>query len=273
MSIRYHTGMKNYALFGNPVSHSVSPQLHAAFARQCNIEINYQKILVPLDQFKDTVDHFRATGGLGANVTAPFKMHAFEYADQLTKRAKKSQSVNTFIFKNNICIGDNTDGIGLIRDLHKKNIALRDQTILILGAGGAARSILGEIIREKPRKIQIGNRTIEKIDQIINFFHSNIMRKWEQEQKWDIVINATNMNFKNDFLFHLNGHNTIFYDLNYGDRHKTFYDYATSQGATKIFDGLGLLIEQAAESFFQWFGAAPDTAHADVLVPHQTRFF
>lgn len=247
--------MQQYALFGNPISHSVSPQLHAEFALQCNIKINYQKMLVPLDQFKNVVDHFRATGGLGANVTAPFKTQAFEYADQLTARAMASGAVNTFIFKNTICIGDNTDGIGLIRDLQQKNIVLRDKTILILGAGGAARGILPSIIDEKPRDIFIYNRTIEKAKQLAEDFGCGCGCGCE----YDFVINTTHINFQKDFSMDLAGKNIIFYDLNYGERHKTFHHYAASHNAKKIFDGLGMLIEQGAESFYQWFGIMPDT--------------
>ncbi|OGT50296.1 MAG: shikimate dehydrogenase [Gammaproteobacteria bacterium RIFCSPHIGHO2_12_FULL_39_24] len=243
--------MSKYAVFGNPISHSLSPQLHQLFAQQFNMTMDYQKILVPLDQFKNAVDHFRAQGGVGANITSPFKIQAFEYADQLTNRAKISGTVNTFIFKNNDCIGDNTDGVGFIRDLYKKNISLENKNILLLGAGGAARSIVGEIIRENPKKMGIHNRTIEKAKKLAEDFGC----EWgcECECEWDVIINATTQ-FTGTIK---NCSDAIFYDLNYGERHKTFYEYATSLGATKIYGGFGMLAEQAAESFFQWFGGMP----------------
>lgn len=248
--------MLRLALFGNPISHSLSPQLHNAFAQQFNMAIDYQRILTPLDQFKKTVDDFRAQGGLGANVTIPFKTEAFEYADQLTDRAKLAGAVNTFIFKNNICIGDNTDGAGFIRDIKNKLIDLRDKKILLIGAGGAARGILSDIVREKPKEINIYNRTIEKAKQLNqDFVETSIHRV----SNYDIIINATNMNFQTDFPLNLLCENTICYDLNYGERHKTFFNYCRSHNAEKIFDGFGMLVEQAAEAFFQWTEKMPNT--------------
>ena len=239
------------AIFGNPISHSLSPQLHRTFAQQFNMVIDYEKILTPVDQFKKTVDDFRARGGLGANITIPFKTQAFDYADQLTDRAKSAGAVNTFIFKNNICIGDNTDGVGLINDFKNKLITMQDKKILLIGAGGAARGILSEIIRENPQKINIYNRTMGKTRQLAEQYGC------ESGSGSDIVINATNMNFQTDFPLNLNLQNTICYDLNYGDRHNTFFDYCQSHHAEKIIDGFGMLVEQAAEAFFQWFGRRP----------------
>src|SRR3990167_7259424 len=223
--------MSKYAVFGNPISHSLSPQIHTAFAKQFDMTIDYQKILAPLDQFKNTVDAFRAKGGLGANITIPFKIQAFEYADQLTDRAKLAGAVNTFIFKNNICIGDNTDGVGLINDLKNKYIAVRDKKILIIGAGGAARGILSEIIRENPQKINIYNRTMGKTRQLAEQYGCESGSGSGSGS--DIVINATNMDFQTDFPLNLNLQNTICYDLNYGERHNTFLDYCQSRHAEK----------------------------------------
>lgn len=247
--------MIRLAVFGNPISHSLSPQLHQEFARQCNMKLDYQKICVPLHQFKNTVDDFRAAGGLGANVTAPFKMQAFDYADELTDRAHHAGSVNTFIFKNNHCIGDNTDGIGLIRDLKHHAITLQNKTILILGAGGAARAILQNIIQEKPHKIIIYNRTTQHAEKIIDFFQRDFpITIFSGEKNSDVVINATAIRSQQDFSLDLTLKNTMCYDMNYGEHHSAFYQYAISRGATQIKDGLGMLIEQGAESFFQWTG-------------------
>ena len=162
--------MNKLAVFGNPIAHSLSPQLHAEFARLCNITIDYQKIFVPHREFKKTVDAFRAAGGIGANITAPFKFEAYEYCDALTERAKQTHTVNTFIFNNDKCIGDNTDGVGFIADLAKKQFNCLGKNILILGAGGATQGILGELILQNPNKIFIANRTAKKIKNIIDFF-------------------------------------------------------------------------------------------------------
>ncbi|HLB56097.1 MAG TPA: shikimate dehydrogenase [Coxiellaceae bacterium] len=246
--------MSKYAVFGNPISHSLSPQIHTAFAKQFDMTIDYQKILAPLDQFKNTVDAFRAQGGLGANITIPFKIQAFEYADQLTDRAKLAGAVNTFIFKNNICIGDNTDGVGFIRDLKNNYFNVSGKNILILGAGGAARGILGEIIREKPNKIFIYNRTIENTEKLIMFFASRFPIKiLAHEKQFDLIINTANtdsrINFNTDLQLDLS--NTFLYDLNYGERRNIFFKN----------DGLGMLIEQAAESFYLWFDKKPEIKH------------
>lgn len=245
--------MSKYAIFGNPISHSLSPQLHTLFAKQFNMEMDYQKILVPLDAFKKTIDDFRKLGGLGANITIPFKTQAFEYADQLTDRAKLAGAVNTFIFKNNICIGDNTDGVGFIRDLKNNSFSLREKNILILGAGGAARGILGEIIRERPNKIFIYNRTIENAEKLVEFFNADFqIDVLTQKEKFDLIINTANtdskINFNADLQLDLS--NTFLYDLNYGERRNIFF----------MRDGLGMLIEQAAESFYLWFNKKPVTS-------------
>lgn len=245
------------AVFGNPIAHSLSPKLHADFARQCNIQINYQKILVPIGEFKKTVDAFRQAGGIGANITAPFKLEAYDYCDQYTDRAKQTHTVNTFIFKNTICIGDNTDGIGFIRDLSKKQLECHQnfhgKNILILGAGGAAQSILAELIAQKPNNIFIKNRTKEKTKKLIDFFAPLFQINVYAGEKIDLLINTTFMNFSH---FALSGDlsQTIFYDLNYGERHQSCWHWAVQNNAGAIYDGLGMLIEQGRESFYQWFG-------------------
>ncbi len=293
--------MNKLAVFGNPIAHSLSPQLHAEFARPYNITIDYQKIFTPLGEFKKTVDAFRASGGVGANITAPFKLEAYEYCDVLTERAKQTHTVNTFIFKNNLCIGDNTDGIGFINDLAKKQFNCFEKNILILGAGGATQGILGELILQNPNKIYIENRTPEKIKNIIDFFgaqfttHQTSLVATEVGaqattpayeflpsfllppnsgalacarvsiasnnhyvgEKIDLLINATSMNFQTDCELQLDLSNTVCYDLNYGERHNTFSDWAKKNDARVIYDGLGMLVEQGSMSFFQWFDKMP----------------
>ncbi len=252
-----HTVIKRFVVFGNPISHSLSPQLHALFAKQFGMTIDYQKQLVALDQFKNAVDAFRATQGAGANITMPFKINAFEYADQLTSRAQLAGAVNTFIFKNDVCIGDNTDGVGLIRDLKNNHFNLHDKKILIIGAGGATRNILSNIIQEKPRNIFVMNRTIEKAKKLIHDFEKYFpLQLFSDEKHIDLIINATAIDFLS-FHFNPDLSSTFCYDLNYGERHNTFLKWAQKNKAEKISDGLAMLIEQGAESFFQWTGKMP----------------
>lgn len=262
--------MPQFVVFGNPISHSLSPQLHRLFAQQFNMTIDYQTQLAPLNQFEKTVDAFRQQGGLGANITHPFKTSAFAYADQLTDRAIIAGAVNTFIFHDHYCRGDNTDGVGLLRDLQNHAITLQNKTILILGAGGATRGILSGLIKEKPAHIFIYNRTHEKTESLINHFKKYFsIEIFSQENKVDLIINATAMNFQTDFNSACDLENTVCYDLNYGKRHTPFYEWATHNKAQKIYDGLGMLIEQGAESFFEWFGKRPNTTgFPDSIFPY-----
>jgi shikimate dehydrogenase len=240
------------AVIGNPISHSMSPELHQQFAQQVNLSIDYQKLCAPLDRFRETVDAFRASGGSGANVTIPFKIEAFEYADTRSERAIRTGTANTLIFKDALCIADNTDGIGFIRDIAQRGFTLQDKKIMIIGAGGAARGILGEIIREKPQKIIIKNRTKEKAESLIDFYRDDFrIELFSTMESVDLIINASAMDFSQDD-FNPKLSNTFCYDLNYGARHTPFLDWARKNGAKKIVDGFGMLIEQGAESFFQW---------------------
>lgn len=265
--------MSRYVVFGNPISHSLSPQLHTLFAAQLRMTIDYQKQFVPLDQFEKTVDAFRAEGGAGANMTIPFKINAYHYADQLTDRAQLAGAVNTFIFKNNRCMGDNTDGIGFIRDLKNNGIDVCDKKILIIGSGGAARGILGEISREKPYQISIYNRTIKNVENLISDFQKCIplgrITVFAHENNFDLIINTTNANFQTDINLELNLSRSVCYDLNYNARHHSFLMWAQKNNAPKILDGLGMLVEQGAESFFQWFGKMPETKNVIEQLRHE----
>lgn len=252
--------MSRYVVFGNPISHSLSPQLQILFAKQFDMIIDYQKHWVPLDQFRETVNAFRTSDGAGANITIPFKTQAFDYADQHTERATLARAVNTFIFKNTICIGDNTDGVGFVRDLKNHSINLHNKNILIIGAGGATRGILSEIIREKPHKLFLYNRTTDNAKQLITDFNAHFqIDLYKSEKNIDLIINAAAINFQNDFDLDFDLSNTACYDLNYGERHQSFLMWAKKNNAKFIFDGLGMLVEQGAESFYQWFGKRPET--------------
>ena len=254
--------MPTYAVFGNPIAHSLSPQLQNAFAAQFHFTIDYQKQLAPLDRFNESIDAFRAQGGLGANITIPFKTEAVAYADQLTDRATIAGAVNTFIFKQNVCVGDNTDGVGLLRDVQNNlGISLEHKNILILGAGGATRGILNAIIQTHPQQLFLYNRTANNAEKLIHAFQQNFfIQPYHPEHKIDLVINASAINFAEMVSLEINLSETICYDLNYGERHHTFSTWAAHRGAPMIFDGLGMLVEQGAESFYQWFEKRPETS-------------
>lgn len=235
------------AVFGNPISHSASPWIHALFAQQFGLNVHYQKMLVPMGQLTIALQHFREANGFGANITAPFKMDAFDYADQHTERAQLAGTTNTLLFKNNICVGDNTDGIGFMRDLKKQFGEINNKNVVILGAGGAARGILPVIISEKPRHIFLWNRTPEKANDLIRQFKNIFsIEHFTSNSTIDLMINATS----EPFFKYAKNKNIFYYDLNYGKHRVSF-----SNGC----DGLGMLAEQAAESFCLWFQEKPET--------------
>lgn len=235
------------ALFGNPVAHSVSPLIHTLFAQQFGLNVRYQKILVPLSGLSVALQDFREANGLGANITAPLKGDAFDYANQHTKRAQFAGTINTLLFKNDICIGDNTDGVGFMRDLKKQFGEINNKNVVILGAGGAARGILSAIISEKPRHIFLWNRTQNKADALIHQFKNTFSIEHVMSNSTiDLMINATS----EPFFKYTQNKNIFYYDLNYG-KHCTLFENGC--------DGLGMLVEQAAESFFFWFQEKPET--------------
>ncbi len=252
--------MYQFAVIGNPIQHSLSPRIHQAFAKQMSMDISYEKVYAPLNGFNTTVDTLRNKGINGANVTIPFKQQAFKYADICTKRAIAANAVNTLIFKDNQCVGDNTDGVGLLRDLENKQIILKNKRILILGAGGAARGIIPVLKRQYPKKIYILNRTEDAAKQLADEFTCEVIQSNTQV---DLIINTTNADFQATTTFDVIKSllNTDCYDLNYADRHHTFANWATAKNAKFCHDGLGMLIEQAAESFFLWTGYRPKTCN------------
>jgi shikimate dehydrogenase len=272
-SMPYHTrinaewkNMSRYFVFGNPIAHSLSPALHALFAAQCDLTIDYQPCYVPLNQFKETVDACRAQPMAGANVTAPFKGDALAYADQLTERALLAGAVNTLVIAQGKCIGDNTDGAGFMRDLKNNHFSLHQKKILIIGAGGAARGILSGMIAETPQQIVIMNRTREKALQLRDFFQPYLpITLFSDEIAFDILINATSLDFS-DFQWKADLSHTICLDLNYGARHHTFLHWAKTRGAKIIQDGIGTLIAQGALSFFAWTHVMPETKHIASLL-------
>jgi shikimate dehydrogenase len=262
--------MDRYAVIGNPVEHSKSPDIHAAFAKATGQELSYERLLAPLDGFADTVAAFRLGGGLGANVTLPFKLEAYALAAEHSARAVQAGAVNTLAWRGDHWFGDNTDGVGLVRDL-RQNLGCRisDQRVLVLGAGGAARGILGPLLAAHPHMLVICNRTVKKADELAALFSEDgpVVSEAPQDligQIFDVVINATSSSIGKSSaplpwppgLF---APGALAYDLMYADTPTSFLDWAAAQGVTRLADGLGMLVEQAAESFFLWRGLRPET--------------
>jgi shikimate dehydrogenase len=252
-----------YAVFGNPIAHSKSPRIHGLFARQTGQDLAYEAILAPLDGFAASVRGFAAAGGCGANVTVPFKEEAFRLATALTPRAEAAGAVNTLSFAGDAIRGDNTDGAGLVRDIaHNLGVTIAGRRILIVGAGGAARGVILPLLEQRPAAIFVANRTAARAEQLAATF------KVEgggfealAGRTFDIVINATSAGLSGAVLpvptFAFTP-GCLAYEMLYG-RETPFMAQARAAGAT-VADGLGMLVEQAAEAFFVWRGVRPDTA-------------
>lgn len=257
-----------YVVIGNPIAHSKSPQIHARFAQQTGEPVAYDRLLAPLDGFEATVRDFIAAGGRGANVTVPFKLEAFTLADRRSARAEAAGAVNTLSFEAGAVIGDNTDGVGLVRDIVlRAGVPLADARVLLLGAGGAARGVILPLLEEAPDEIVIANRTVARAEALIEQFAQpgSRLRAVQFDAlagAFDIVINATSASLSAELppvppsVF---GAQTFAYDMMYGAGPTVFMQLAAAHGAS-VRDGLGMLVEQAAEAFFVWRGVLPDTA-------------
>ncbi|WP_445158482.1 shikimate dehydrogenase [Halomonas sp. E14] len=255
-----------YCVFGNPISHSKSPLIHAAFAEQTGEAIEYTAIAAPLDDFTGAWHRFTAEAGRGANVTVPFKEEAFRLCDTLSERARRAGAVNTLVLgKNALTYGDTTDGVGLVRDLEHHGVTLEGARILVLGAGGAVRGVLEPLLAGQPRYVVIANRTAAKAAALAqDFADLGEVRGGGFETldgPFDLVINGTSASLSGelpplpDALF---APHATAYDMMYGAEPTVFLRWAAARGARTL-DGLGMLVEQAAESFFQWRGKRPDT--------------
>ncbi len=253
--------MHNLAIIGNPIAHSLSPQIHQHFAHDLGITINYDRIEAPLDRFAETVLHFKKNHGHGMNITAPFKEEACHIATKLTDRAKIAGAVNTFLFSENEILGDNTDGIGLIRDItQNRNFSLAGKNILILGAGGAVRGILFPLLQQSPKKIFILNRTVLKAEKLAKEFSQfGPVFSFEDmsENIFDLVIDGTVGSDLNLEKLKLTK-NSLCYDLKYHGESELL-KWAKEKTNAMVANGMGMLIEQAAESFFLWTGKRPIT--------------
>ncbi len=253
-----------YAVFGHPIAHSKSPQIHAEFARQTGQDMTYEAILAPLDGFADSVAQFVTAGGRGANVTVPFKEEAFKLARRLSSRAQRAGAVNTLSFDDSGIVGDNTDGAGLVADLTRNlNCPLDGKRILLLGAGGAARGVIEPLLEHQPAALVIANRTVSRAQELAELFGQGLTAcNFEAaDTPFDLVINATAASLAGELpplspnIFTAG---TLAYDMMYG-RDTPFLSFAHTYGASTA-DGLGMLVEQAAEAFFAWRGVRPDTA-------------
>ena len=262
-----------YAVIGNPIAHSKSPFIHARFAEQTGEPVEYGRLLAPLDAFVDHVRAFIAEGGRGLNVTVPFKLEAHALADTLSPRAAAAGAVNTLSFDGGRIVGDNTDGVGLVRDIeHNLGVSLKDARVLLLGAGGAARGVVLPILERGPRSLAIVNRTAAKADALVEQFAaaaeaarcelSGGGARSVGARRYDVVVNATAGSLDaalpecDDSAF---GEGTLAYDMMYGAQPTVFMRHGEALGA-RTADGLGMLVEQAAESFFVWRGVRPDGA-------------
>ena len=248
-----------YALIGNPVAHSKSPRIHAAFARATGEDIDYGLLEAPLDGFALAVERWRSAGGRGLNVTLPFKSEAFALCRKVSERARLAQAVNTLRFEDTF--GDNTDGVGLVRDFSDHlNVPLAGKTVVLLGAGGAAQGVLGALLEAGVARLVIANRTLSKAQSLAQRFGGVSACGYDALPSADVIINATSAGLADAApplprgLLH---DGVLAYDMVYG-RDTPFLAAARAAGA-RACDGLGMLVEQAAESFFLWRGVRPPT--------------
>lgn len=264
----FDTRKDQYAVMGNPITHSKSPRIHTLFAQQTGQRLEYTAIQVDVGGFSQAVGQFDAAGGKGLNVTVPFKQEAWQRVSERSERAERAGAVNTIKFDGNKLIGDNTDGVGLVNDLTTNNhIEIKGKRILLMGAGGAARGVLAPLLAQQPTLLVIANRTVDKAVELATAFADlgNIKGTGYDDladQQFDIIINATAASLQGQLP---NMPDTVIaaeaccYDMMYGAEPTIFMQWAAEHGAAKVLDGLGMLVEQAAESFFIWRGVRPDS--------------
>ena len=277
--------MDRYAVVGHPIGHSLSPRIHALFAEQAGQALQYEAIDLPPEDFEDGIRRLQAEGYKGLNVTVPFKERAYKLADRCSPRAQDARAVNTLIFATETVkdeddseriepriFADNTDGAGLVRDLASHRVLVPNRRILVLGAGGAVRGILGPLLVQKPELLTVANRSLERAERLRDDFahlgevqacsfqalHGDI-----HEEKYHLIINGTSAGLSgevpplpDDIL----GIHSVCYDLMYRlDEPTAFQRWAEERGALMALDGLGMLVEQAAEAFYLWRGLRPET--------------
>lgn len=274
--------MDSYVVIGNPVSHSKSPEIHSLFAKQTGQQLDYSALFAELDKFEETAAHFFSAGGKGANVTLPFKEEAFRLADDLSAEAEFAGAVNTLSVDNTGGLrGHNTDGIGLVTDICSNHGgSLANKNVLVLGAGGAARGILQPLLKQGPAVLTIANRTASKAEALAEIVQSAGNPDMQTEvagsgyiglggRKYDWIINATSASLQGEvppISTFLLAEETWCYDLMYAKKPTPFCQWAKEAGAKKSIDGLGMLVEQAAESFLTWRGVRPETSEVIKLL-------
>lgn len=263
------TEKDKYAVFGNPIKQSKSPAIHACFAAQCGQAMQYRAVRVDEDRFTDAARRFFDGGGRGLNVTVPFKQDAYRFADQLSERAKRAGAVNTLkLGPDGKVQGDNTDGIGLVRDMVANlGWVVQGLRILIVGAGGAVRGVLEPLLRERPKELLIVNRTASKAEELAAEFGDlgaveGGGYELIGERQFDLVINASSAGLAGempDLPSSLLTERSCCYDMVYGSEPTAFMRWSAHHAAWAVSDGLGMLVEQAAQSFYLWRGQRPET--------------
>ncbi len=258
--------MDRYAVIGHPIKHSQSPFIHGCFAEQTGERLDYERLLAPLDDFAGTLARFADEGGKGCNITVPFKTQALELAGELTERARLAGAVNTLHLQaDGRWLGDNTDGAGLVLDLKRLGVPLAGARILLLGAGGAARGALAPLLAEQPAELVIANRTQARADELAQRFgHLGHIISAPLETPgigFDVIINSTSASLQGEALAldaAVCHPGTRVYDMMYGREETVFLAWARELGLKHRHDGLGMLVGQAAESFYLWRGVRPD---------------
>jgi len=259
----------NYAVMGNPIGHSKSPVIHAAFARQTGEKVVYHALLVQPGCFEDALDEFQKGGGRGVNVTLPFKYDAHVAVSKRTARADRARAVNTVWFDDaGAWHGDTTDGVGLIRDLGRNDVDVAGAAVLVLGAGGAVSGVLGDLLDRGPAQLCIANRTVGKARELADRFGGGlpveaVAYEALAGRRFNLVINGTSLSLQGQAPLlpdSLLEPGACCYDMVYGDVATPFMQWAEAHGAGRSLNGLGMLVEQAAESFSIWRGVRPDVA-------------
>jgi len=258
-----------YAVMGHPIQHSKSPCIHNAFAQQFGLRIEYEALDVTPASFVSEVERFNMSGGRGLNITVPLKELAWDLAQTRSPQAELAGAVNTLKLDGDSIAGFNTDGIGLMRDITvNKKTVLTEKEILLLGAGGAVRGVLLPLLEQAPTRVVIANRTLARAQELVDQFqgYGNISASGFEDiknQHFDVVINGTAASLQGEVpplpeaLFN---QDALAYDMMYSDQDTAFMAWARVHGATHVCDGLGMLVEQAAESFSLWRGVQPNTA-------------
>lgn len=266
----------SYAVMGNPVEHSKSPRIHTLFAAATGQRLRYRPILVEPDGFKEAVENFFEIGDLGLSITMPFKEEAWQMAEIKTVRAEKAGAVNTlWQDPQGHLKGDNTDGVGLVNDLHNNRIAIKDQRVLILGAGGAARGVLEPLLKEQPSELVIANRTVSKAQTLADMFSEIPVAACgfaEIKGSFDLIINATTASLQGEMPplpEYILSSEACCYDMMYSAEETVFNQWCRERGAANTLDGLGMLVEQAAEQFAIWRNVRPDTAEVLTLLRNE----